>query len=189
MHSHSSQERQDNHLVVGVTGYIGAGKTSATKYLCEVHGFHYVRYSQVLSEWLAKDSDDKDRLQTVGWDVMGGGMQAELNARLIAQIPAQSNCAVDGLRHPVDFDSLTKSFPQHFYLLYIDSAQEIRWQRRRSRFPQFEDFKRADSHPVEQQIEALRGKAFRVINNDKSLQDLYIKVDSLLEKMQQGGQR
>jgi dephospho-CoA kinase len=172
---------------VGVTGRIGAGKTSVAKYLNTAHGFHYVRYSQVLSEWRAKDPDSKQHLQAVGWEVMGGGMQVELNTRLIAKIPAQSDCAVDGLRHPIDFDSLSTGFPSRFRLLFIDSPQEERWRRLRTRYPKLEDFKQADSHPVEQQIESLRSRAFKVLPNDSSLQDLYSRVGGLLEQMRQGG--
>jgi len=186
---HNSQELQDNRLALGVTGHIGAGKTSVAKYLSTAHGFYYVRYSQILSEWRAEDPDSKERLQTVGWEVMGGGMQAELNARLIAQIPPRSDCAVDGLRHPTDFDSLSKAFPSHFCLLFIDCAQEARWQRLRTRYPLLADFKQADSHPVEQQIEDLRGKACESITNDGSLQDLYSKVENVLQQMRKGGRQ
>jgi dephospho-CoA kinase len=188
MPGHNSHERQDKRLIVGVTGRIGAGKTSVAKYLGTEHGFYYIRYSQVLAEWRAQAPDSKEQLQAVGWEVMGGGMQGELNARLIAQIPSQTSCAVDGLRHPTDFDNLTKSFAPNFHLVYVDCAQEIRWQRLQSRYPLVDDFKRADSHPVEQQIELLRHNAFAVINNDKSLQNLYSEVSHLLEKMQ-GGKR
>src|ERR1035438_942807 len=98
MPDQNSQQRQDRRLVVGITGRIGAGKTSVGKYLYSAHGFYYTRYSQVLSDWLAKDPESKAHLQVVGWEVMAGGMQSELNARLISQLPAQSDCAVDGLR-------------------------------------------------------------------------------------------
>src|SRR5438552_510645 len=162
MRSHPIQQRRDNYLVIGFTGHIGAGKTSAANYLKSAHGFFYVRYSKVLSEWLAKDPESKTHLQTVGWKVMAGGMQAELNARLIAQIPPQLDCAVDGLRHPIDHESLTKAFPSRFRLLYIDSRQEIRWQRVRKRYAELDNFRHADSHPVEQQIDTLRSKAFAV---------------------------
>jgi len=172
--------------VVGVTGRIGAGKTSAAEYLAEAHGFFYIRYSQVLSAWRAEDPDSKSRLQAVGWEVMGGGMQAELNARLIAQLPAQSKCAIDGLRHPIDFECLSKAFPSQFRLFFIDCADETRWQRLRSRYSHLEDFARADSHPVEQQIEALRTRAFTLIKNTSSLPDLYSNVDRALEKIPQG---
>jgi dephospho-CoA kinase len=188
MPDNNSQELRDKRLIVGVTGRIGAGKTSVAKYLSTAHRFYYVRYSQVLSEWRAKDPDSKKHLQAVGWEVMGGGMQAELNTRLIAQIPPRSNCAVDGLRHPIDFDSLTRSFAPRFFLLYIDCPQETRWQRLRSRYPELEDFSRADFHPVEQQIDALRIRAFNVIANDGSLRDLFSQVDGLLEQIQKVGQ-
>ena len=151
------------------------------------HRFHYVRYSQVLSDWLAKDPESKAHLQTVGWEVMAGGMQAELNARLIAQLPARYDCAVDGLRHPLDYDSLNTAFSECFYLLYVSSPTELRWRRLQARYPTLEDFGRADSHPVEQQIDSLRDRAFAVLDNHSSLQNLYSKVDAVLEKIRSGG--
>jgi dephospho-CoA kinase len=188
MHRHQSQQRQDNQLVIGVTGHIGAGKTSAANYLKSAHGFFYVRYSKVLSDWLAKDQESKTHLQAVGWEVMAGGMQTELNVRLIAQIPQQVDCAVDGLRHPIDHESLTKAFSSQFRLLYIESRQETRWDRLRKRYPEEDDFRCADSHPVEQRIDTLRGKAFAVLENDSTLQDLYSKVEAVIKTIRSGGQ-
>src|SRR6202451_470667 len=102
MADQNSQQRQGDRLVIGITGRIGAGKTSVGKYLSSAHGFHYTRYSRVLSDWLAKDPESKAHLQAVGWEVMAGGMQAELNTRLISQLPS-SDSAVDGLRHSLDY--------------------------------------------------------------------------------------
>jgi len=184
----NSQQRLDKRLVIGITGLIGAGKTSAARHLSEAYGFFYIRYSQVLSDWLARDPESKAHLQKVGWEVMAGGMQPELNARLIAGIPPQQDCAVDGLRHPIDYESLTKAFHSNFRLLYIDSPQELRWQRLNAWYPSLDDFRRADSHAVEQQIDSLRDKAFAVVNNNGSLKDLYAKVDAKLKEMQSGGQ-
>lgn len=112
--------------MVGITGRIGAGKTSAGRYLSLRYGFQYLRYSQVLSEWLAKDSETKARLQEVGWKVMAGGMQVELNHRLVARVNTQADAAVDGLRHPIDCESLKKSFASSFHLLYIECSREER---------------------------------------------------------------
>jgi len=184
----NSPEPQDKRLIIGVTGRIGAGKTSVATYLSEAHGFFYIRYSQVLSEWKAHNADSKKLLQRVGWEVMGGGMQRELNERLIAQIPPESNCAVDGLRHPIDFDSLTKLFSPYFFLVYVDCAQETRWQRVRARYPRLEDFQKADFHPVEQNIDTLRKNAFAIIDNDGSRGHLHSQVDQLLKNVCAGGQ-
>src|SRR6266852_2298657 len=90
-------------LAVGITGRIGSGKTTVGKYLESRYGFQYLRYSAVLSDWLAKDPESKAQLQKVGWDVMAGGTQAELNRRLVEQIMPDSDVAVDGLRHTLDY--------------------------------------------------------------------------------------
>jgi len=189
MADQNSQQRQGDRLVIGITGRIGAGKTSVGKYLESQHGFSYVRYSQVLSDWRAKDPESKAHLQVVGWEVMAGGMQTELNSRLISEVPAESNCAVDGLRHSLDFESLNAAFSPHFFLVYVNSPPEMRWRRLQGRYPTLDDFRSADSHPVEQQIEALRARAFSTLDNESSMKNLYSKVDDVLARIRTGGPR
>ncbi len=185
-----SQRPRDDRLVIGIAGRIGSGKTSAGKYLSSRYGFQYLRYSQVLSEWLAKEPESKTRLQEIGWEVMAGGMQAELNRRLISQITPHSDVAVDGLRHPVDYASLRSSFLPSFHLVYIDSPRSDRWERLKSRggYTDCDSFETANSHPVEQQIEALRADAAVVISNHRSLEDLYIALDEEIQGFKGEGQ-
>jgi dephospho-CoA kinase len=178
------QGQPHKRLVLGITGRIGAGKTSAAKYLSSKYKFQYLRYSQVLSDWLANDSESKLHLQEVGWKVMAEGMQAELNRRLIEQIqPPPANVAADGLRHPIDYGSLKKSFGSSFQLLYIESSPERRWNRLKAvgRYPTFDSFNVVDSHPVEQQIERLRECAVLELHNEGLLQDLYMALDKLIQ--------
>src|SRR5260370_33112235 len=125
MPSHS-QGSDEKRLVIGIAGRIGAGKTSAAKYLSTKHGFQYLRYSQVLAEWMAADEESKAELQSVGWEVMAGGMQTELNRRLIAQVTPESDAAIDGLRHTIDQESLSKRFSSSFRLPYINNGAEQR---------------------------------------------------------------
>jgi dephospho-CoA kinase len=185
-----SQRPRDERLVVGIAGRIGSGKTSAAKYLSSRYGFQYLRYSQVLSEWLAKEPESKSRLQVIGWEVMAGGMQTELNRRLISQVGPDADVAVDGLRHPVDYASLRKSFLSSFQLVYIDSRRSDRWERLkgRGRYPSLESFETADSHPVEQQIESLRANAAVVLSNHRSLEDLYAALDEAVQGFRGEGQ-
>jgi dephospho-CoA kinase len=154
---------------------MGAGKTSAAKYLTGTHGFQYLRYSQILAEWLANDCQSKADLQEIGWKVMAGGMQPELNRRLIVQILPEVDVAVDGLRHTVDYETLRNSFSDSFRLLYIDSPVKCRWERLRIRgtYTEFRLFEAADSHPVERSIESLRGCATLIIRNEGPLENLY----------------
>lgn len=187
MASHS--QPQGKRLVIGITGRIGSGKTTAGKYLEGTHGFQYLRYSAVLADWLAKDSESKAHLQKVGWEVMAGGMQAELNRRLVEQVAADSDVAIDGLRHPLDYQTLNSRFSSSFRLVYIDSPPQLRFDRLKAKgkYADFAVFHAADSHPVEQQIDSLQASASLVIQNEASLQALYTKVGEAVSRFRKEG--
>lgn len=149
----------ESRIVIGVAGRIGSGKTEAAHLLERQHGFQYLRYSIVLADWYGTDPSAKARLQQVGWEVMSSDRQRELNFKLIAQVDRTRDCVVDGLRHPIDFECLKSEFGAFFRLLFVDTPAEIRFERVRSRYPTFEQFAAADSHPVEANIGELRAKA------------------------------
>ena len=182
------QRPQDERLIIGITGRIGSGKTSVGKYLNSRHGFQYLRYSLVLSEWKLQDPESKAHLQQVGWEVMAGGMQEDLNRRLIQKVDPGRDAAVDGLRHPVDFDSLSNYFLSRFRLVYIDSPAQVRWQRLKTKYPTPEDFQAAELHPVEQNIESLRSRSAVVIHNEATLENLYATVDRTIRQFRKEGQ-
>lgn len=175
--------RQTERLIFGISGRIGSGKTTAAQYLVRAHGFKYLRYSQVLAEWQAANPTDKARLQEVGWEVMGSGMQKDLNSRLIARIDNVSSYAIDGLRHPTDFESLEKQFPRDFHLLFINCPDALRWQRLRGRFKTFAEFQEADSHPVEQQLSVLQRRAEFTLDDSGTESGLFREIEIALRKI------
>jgi dephospho-CoA kinase len=189
MASHSQRPRGER-LIVGITGRIGSGKTTVGRYLESRYGFQYLRYSAVLEDWLAKNPESKTHLQKVGWEVMAGGMQAELNRRLVTRITTDTDVAVDGLRHPLDHETLDNSFPGSFRLLYIDSPSRLRFERlnQKGKYADFSSFDAADSHPVEQQIDSLRASAALVICNEGSLEALYAAVSEAVPRFRKEGQ-
>jgi len=185
-----SQRPQAERLVIGITGRIGSGKTTVGRYLESRYGFQYVRYSEVLADWLAKDRDGKAQLQKVGWDVMAGGMQAELNRRLAEKIMPDSDVAVDGLRHTLDYETLSACFSTSFTLLYLHTDAKERFERlkRLEKYTDLNSFEAADSHPVEQHIESLRTNATTLIQNDGPLRKLYAIVDGFILSLRKEGQ-
>src|SRR5258708_7717770 len=119
-----------DNVFVGFAGRISAGKTTAAQYLSERYGFQYKRYSRVLGEWLASESPDREDLQQFGWEVMAGGRQVELNARLIAALDRSRSAVIDGLRHPIDFHCLQYALGTSFRLVFLDAAAETRFKRK-----------------------------------------------------------
>lgn len=150
-------------IVVGVAGHMGSGKTSVARRFESELGFQYLRYSQVLAEWLETDPNDKRRLQSVGGDIMARGGQEELNRRMIAKADPDRDVVVDGLRHPIDFESLRDEFADRFFLIFVDAPPEVRFQRLSGRFSSYEEFQRSDSKPVESHIDSLRPLACHVL--------------------------
>ena len=172
-------------VFIGFAGHIGAGKTTAAKYLSSAHGFEYIRYSQVLQDWIAQDCLDKSRLQEAGWEVMSGGLQVELNQRLVAGLNHERDAAIDGLRHPIDFESLTSAFGAAFFLVFIEATQRKRFERLEPRFPAFGDFLVADAQLVESYIQDLKPFAKIRIQNDGSLEHLCGQLDAWLAQLRQ----
>jgi len=165
-------------IFVGIAGRTGTGKTSAARYLAHKYGFQYTRYSQVLADWASVSDADRDRLQRLGWEVMAGGVQAELNARLIAGIDRAKSAVIDGLRHLVDFQSLSSIFGGSFEMIFLEARQEQRFERQKARFSDKAAFDAADSHPVEANIDDLRSRANIAILNDDSQEHLYEQLDA-----------
>lgn len=165
-------------IFVGFAGHTGAGKTAAAKYLRSRYGFQYTRYSQVLQQWLFGGPADRERLRAAGWKIMAGGQQLELNRRLIAELDHTRSAAIDGLRHPVDFDSLSSAFGESFYLIFLEARQEVRFERLRSRFSGHDAVQAAALAPVEMEIDRLKALATTVIANEGTLDSLYDGLDS-----------
>jgi dephospho-CoA kinase len=178
-----------DRLVIGVAGRIGAGKTSAATHLNAKHGFQYIRYSQILAQWHTSDPAAKGRLQEIGWEVMSGGLQPELNRRLIAQIKPDVDVVVDGLRHPIDRTTLKDRYNDEFRLVYIECLPDIRWHhvKEHGKYADFASFQARDSHPVEQHIDALRSGAHRVLANNGSLDALYRQIDDVVATFRKEG--
>jgi dephospho-CoA kinase len=172
-------------IFIGFAGHIGAGKTTAAEYLRSKHGFQYTRYSQVLQDWKASVPPGPKGLQQFGWEVMAGGRQTELNAHLIAGLDRSRSAAIDGLRHPIDFDSLSDAFGASFRLLFLDASAETRFARK-PRFATHDAFLAADSQPVEAHIEKLRLLATATVPNEESLATFYHRLDELLEEYKMG---
>jgi dephospho-CoA kinase len=146
-------------------------------YLKSKYGFQYTRYSQVLQEWLSPDNADRDRLQELGWDIMAGGMQLELNSRLMAGLDRARSAAIDGMRHPTDFESLSSTFGSSFRMVFLEASLERRFERLRSRFSTQAAFETSEAQPVEAYIDNLRPLASAMIRNNGSRASLHQQLD------------
>jgi dephospho-CoA kinase len=113
------------------------------------------------------------------------GNQAELNRRLLARLKPHRDHAIDGLRHPIDWNALSAEFGSDFYLIYVDAPEVTRRKRTigDGRFRSITDFHSADHHLVEQSLGALRARAYATLENNGTLDAYYAALDLMTNKI------
>lgn len=151
--------------VVGLSGAISSGKTTAGKYLGSL-GFAYGRYSQVLQSKLLERGIPvtRESLQELGEEVYQGKGQRWLGAELIKRMPESANLVIDGLRHPEDHSFLEEKFGRDFLHIHIDASEATRRERYANEGTA-DEFNQAAAHPVESNIPKLARLAHIVIPN------------------------
>jgi uncharacterized protein YprB with RNaseH-like and TPR domain/predicted nuclease with RNAse H fold/dephospho-CoA kinase len=163
--------------VIGLSGPIAAGKTTAGEFL-RSRGFSYGRFSLVLADILRNRgiSPSRDALQRFGEEVNKDPGQRWLCQQLIRKLPNQGNLVIDGLRFPEDHASLVEAFGPAFLHVYIDAPDPIRRERFIAAGGTPRKFANASAHPVEASVNTLASLAHVVVRNDGSMRSFLSKI-------------
>ena len=166
--------RNDWHerRVVGISGPIAAGKTTAATTLRE-RGFAYARYSEVLGDMLRERGRKVDRraLQEFGEEIHQNPGQRWLSAQLLSRLPADARLVVvDGLRFPEDHAFFAERYGPNFTHWHIEAPRETRKDRYLAMGFTEADFEHVTSHKVEQSIPALAKLAHLRLDNSATLE-------------------
>lgn len=172
-------------VVVGLSGLIAAGKTTAGRIL-ERSGFRYCRFSELLQDELVAQGTPVTRnaLQALGEDVYNGRFgQRRLQNRLANKVEGAGKIVVDGLRHPEDSAFLRERWGLAAVHVHICAGQDLR----KTRYANGLDglggsFSRAVSHPVERNAPGMERFADCTVDNSGAIEELEIKLDALVER-------
>jgi len=164
--------------VIGLSGPIAAGKTTAARYI-EGQGFHYTRYSMVLQSIMTVTGSrmGRTKLQKFGEEVHRNLGQRWLGRKMLESLPGQGNIVIDGLRFPEDHSFLAEKFGPAFSHIHIHATEHLRRQRFAIREGSDAKFDIAQAQPVEQQTESLRSLANFETLNEASLESLKDRLD------------
>jgi len=154
-------------LVIGISGRIAAGKTTAAKRVAAL-GFAYTRMSLVIDEEIRTRGLPLDRAtrQQLGLELHQKRGQAWLCERAIALAGETSQIVVDGLRWPQDHAYFVERYGHRFVHLHLTAPLDVRIARSGI---SAHVFATADSQPVESGIDALAALATKTVENSKSL--------------------
>jgi len=160
-------------LVVGISGRICAGKTTAAR-LLEQRGFAYTRFSLVIDDEILSMGEVPDRAtrQRVGTEIHTNKGQRWLCERVLDRVPEQPFVVIDGLRFPEDHAFFVERFGSQFVHLHLNAPDAIR-EKRYSESSQGElSFSDADRQPVEAEIDRLSDLATSIIDNSGTINEL-----------------
>lgn len=174
----SVQKRKDDfELVIGITGNIAAGKTTASEYLLHRHNFSYCRYSQIISEKFLTDKNgiNGESLQEFEKNIFLGNLQYELNMSVNSRVSGNPFVVIDGMSHLEDYTYWREKCFSNFYLIFIDADRDVCSERYSDgNYDQYID------HIAEDEIESLRDLADFVIENNTTIDSLYAAIDNLV---------
>ncbi len=166
--------------VIGLSGSIGAGKTTAGRFL-ESRGFRYGRFSMVLADILRQRGIEPTRhaLQALGEEVNRGAKQRWLGTQLLRMLQDSGDLVIDGLRHPEDHALLAETFGPSFIHVHIDVPPELLMSRHVESGANSDELRAALSHPVEANVPAMSSLARVRITNNKSLDNLFAHLGAI----------
>lgn len=175
-----STEAWLSRTVVGFSGPISAGKTSAAREL-EKLGFEYGRYSQVIAKMLAEDGKEATReaMQELGIEVNVKLGQRWLGKQLAGLIVGEGQVVIDGLRYPEDHAFWVELYGPAFRHICIEAPTDIRAIRYVNAGNSPEAFLLADSHGAEAHVKDVSRLAAAIIVNDTDLEGFRRRVRAL----------
>jgi uncharacterized protein YprB with RNaseH-like and TPR domain/predicted nuclease with RNAse H fold/dephospho-CoA kinase len=170
-------------LVIGISGRICAGKTTAARML-EQRGFAYTRFSLVIDDEIRSRGEVASRAnrQRVGTEIHMNKGQRWLCERVLDRVLGQAFIVIDGLRFPEDHAFFVEQFGSQFVHLHLNAPDAVR-ERRYTENSQGElSFSEADRQPVEAEIDKLSGLATVTVGNSGTINDLDSAVVSFVSE-------
>lgn len=178
-------------IILGITGEMGAGKTTVTEYIKSKHGGVSFRFSTMLRDILERMHLEHTRenlqiLSTCLRSQFGDDLMSKVIAKDVEH--ATNNIIiVEGIRRPSDVTYL-KHLPR-FYLIAIDANLKTRYERiiKRNENPDdqkktFKQFQIEQSQESEKKIRDIMKDAEIIIDNNSNKHALYADVEKIVSK-------
>lgn len=172
-------------------GVIGAGKTTASKYI--VNRYDYVHLSYVDLIWLPilekrKLPATRKNFQDLGDELRETYGIRGLARKIIPFIPENTSVVIDDIRHPDVYDELKKSIDLNMYLLFIESDITTRALRLKTRdnLGTINELLDIQKRKSETSIDDLEPLADFVIMNDGNLEKFHQEIDECMKLIKRG---
>ena len=166
-------------MIIGVAGPNGAGKGAVIEMLAS-RGFSVHSLSDVIRQVLAERglSETRERMIETGRELRREGGAAVLAETLAQQLSADSDHAIDSIRHPAEVQAFRAVHPD-FWLIWVEAPIDVRFSRMRARgrpgdpetldaMRAFEERERQNADEAGQQLDAVEALLDERLDNSGS---------------------
>lgn len=179
-------------IILGLTGQMGAGKTTIAEWLIKEKGAQSVRFSGMLRDvadrlYIEQTRENLQLLSTT----LRKTFDEELFARVMKHQVEEMDAPiviVDGVRRPGDVSHLKDL--ENFYLIGVTADEAVRFERISARSENSDDqgktreqFRQEQQQESEQEIVGLVETADHAISNNGTREELIRQVEALLDKI------
>ncbi len=186
---------QREKIIIGIAGEIASGKDTVSRYYEKKYGASMYRFSDILRDILKRLHLEENRKnlaasslmlrETFGEDIFARSIAEEIKKDRSPLI------VIDGVRRASDVKSIQGLLG--FTLLYINADPKRRHERMNSRNQNaddvtktFDEFLRDSELESETEIRKLAEEADFTIDNNGTLDELYMNADAFLAKLREG---
>ena len=186
-----------NPIVIGLSGKIGAGKTTIAQDLQHRYGFWNLSFSRILRRILLNSGihrPKREELTRVGKGLrnnFGADVLSQMMIREIRSDPEASLVVLDGMRFLADHETFAKTLPGYAHV-HIHTDLQLRLLRVRNRAQKLGesnfclgDLIDQDRLESEAEIDTLGGATDLLIVNNDSIHALKRRIDILVNEIQQ----
>jgi dephospho-CoA kinase len=180
-------------IVIGITGNIGSGKGTITKYLTQKHKASTVAYTNILKDILERLHLVNERKNlanlaeslrnTFGADILSKVLEKDI------QNQGAEIIVFDGIRKKAELDYF-KNKVDNFFFVFVDVPIKITYERLIKRGEKtddltktFAEFQKDQLRPADKDVPGLKKYADFVIDNSASLGSAHQQVDNIMQKI------
>lgn len=153
--------------VIGLSGEIGAGKTTIADRVSRHLGMVRLAFGDLVRHELATRGTEVSRasLQACGEELINTLGYSGLALRLMQQAPDGVPVVVDGIRHLEVAAYYEERYGDRFLLLFLTAPFDVRLTRLRDRDPTCTacQLRQYENHSTESQLAALRSRAHLIV--------------------------
>lgn len=187
-------DSQTNQVIIVFSGSIGAGKTTASKYIIEKYGCAHLSYVDLIWKPILKErniSVTRESLQDLGDELREKYGIRELAKKIIPFIPENASVVIDDVRHPDAYSALKESLEKQIFLVYIKSDANVRVPRLKIRdnLHSYEELIQIEQRKTEITISELEHLADFIIVNEGELSTFYKRIDECIMGIQESLQK